>query len=95
MFVVAVTLELLNPHDPAFMKAILTNAEASRHEPGCRRFDVAVADDGRSAFLYEVYADRDAFQSHRTSAHFAEYDRITKPLIGHRDVKTYTLKSPQ
>lgn len=95
MLVVAVTLELVKPHDRTFMQAVLTNAAASRQEAGCRRFDVSVADDGASVFLYEVYVDPHAFQSHRSTAHFAEYDRITTPLIRHRDVKTYTLTSPQ
>jgi hypothetical protein len=38
MFVAAVTIELLNPHDPIFMQAVLKNAGASRLESGCRRF---------------------------------------------------------
>jgi (4S)-4-hydroxy-5-phosphonooxypentane-2,3-dione isomerase len=93
MFVAAVTIELLNPHDPIFMQAVLKNAGASRLESGCRRFDVSVADDGASVLLYEVYVDRSAFQTHRATAHFADYDRVTKPLIRSKDVKTYTLHS--
>jgi quinol monooxygenase YgiN len=93
MFVAAVTIELLTPHDPAFMEALLINAAASRREAGCRRFDVSVADDGASVLLYEVYADRGAFHTHRATAHFADYDRITKPLIRNKDLKTYTLQS--
>ena len=93
MFVAAVSIELVAPNDPMFMEALLKNAAASRREAGCRRFDVSVADDGASVFLYEVYTDRTAFQTHRSTPHFAEYDRISRPLIRNKDVKTYTLKS--
>jgi autoinducer 2-degrading protein len=95
VIVVAVTLGLVKPHDETFMRTLLTNAASSRQESGCRQFDVGVAGDGASVFLYEVYDDARAFEFHRSTPHFAEYDRITKPLIAHRDVKIYTLKSRQ
>lgn len=91
MFLAAVTIDLVTPHDPAFMEALLANARASRHEPGCRRFEVAVAEDGASVFLFEAYVDRDAFQTHRQTPHFLDYDRLTRPRISRKAIRTYTL----
>ena len=91
MFLAAVTIGLTTPRDRTFMDAIAANAVASRREPGCRRFDVAVAEDGASVFLFEVYVDQAAFQTHRQTPHFLEYDRITRPRIKSKEIKTYTL----
>jgi len=91
MFLAAVTIDLLMPHDATFMEAVLTNATASRHEPGCRRFDVAVSDNGAIVFLFEAYVDHEAFQSHRRTPHFLEYDRVTRARIRNKEIKTYTL----
>lgn len=94
MLLAAITIELLTPRDETFLQALVANAAASRHEPGCRQFQVAIAEDGASVFLFEVYDDREAFQTHRGTAHFLEYDRITRPLIRRKDIKTYTLVTP-
>lgn len=43
-------------------------------EPGCRRFDVTVAEggDGRVLF-YEIYDDRAAFDAHLGTPHLARF----------------------
>lgn len=59
----------------AFLEAIAAQAAASLElEEGCLRFDVcAVADDPARFFLYEVYADQQAFDEHRTTPHFGRW----------------------
>jgi autoinducer 2-degrading protein len=94
MFLAAITIDLHTPRDTAFMDALLANAAASRGEPGCRRFDVAVSDDGATVFLFEAYVDAAAFQTHRGTPHFLAYDAVARPRIRHKDVKTYTLLEP-
>ena len=47
---------------------------ASRAEPGNRRYDLFGAADGTPGFhLIEVYADHDALEAHRRSAHYQAY----------------------
>ena len=50
-------------------------------EPGCYRFDVlhGEADPGTIAF-YEVYKDKDAFESHTRTDHIAKWREAIKDL---------------
>ena len=69
-----VTVEFGAPgHAAAFRSGVVTNARVSLDvEPGCRQFDVCNSpDDPATIFLYEVYADRAAFDAHLASAHSA------------------------
>ena len=60
-----------------FRRLINENARASvRDEPGCRQFDVVVPDgEPDSIFLYEIYDDAAAFDAHKKTPHFAQFDR--------------------
>ena len=65
----------------AFSAVILTNARASRTEPGCRQFDVCTdpaAPD--KVFLYEIYDDEAAFDAHMRAPHYLEFAAAAKPL---------------
>ncbi|MFI2207789.1 putative quinol monooxygenase [Streptomyces sp. NPDC020192] len=68
-----------------FLSAITTNAEASvRDEPGCIRFDLCDdREDENLFFLYEVYADAEAAEAHRSTPHFLAWrqaaDRYVEP----------------
>ena len=54
-------------------------------EPGCLQFDVLVPTDGSDrVFLYEVYADQAAIDTHMATAHMAEYLQDTGPMIAER-----------
>lgn len=67
-------------------------ARASRHgetclaeEAGCLRFDILVPrDGGDQVFLYEVYGDQAAVDSHLSTAHMARYLEDTKDMIAER-----------
>lgn len=61
--------------DPALLDAALAllrpNAELSRAEPGCLRFDLGVAaEEPGVVLLWEVFADQAALDWHYASAHF-------------------------
>ena len=73
-----------------FRKLIVENARASvRDEPGCRQFDVVIPQGEKErVFLYEIYDDADAFEAHKRTAHFAQFDRDSAPLVA---VKAVTL----
>jgi quinol monooxygenase YgiN len=60
----------------AFRELIDANARASvANEPGCLRFDVLEpAGEKDRILLYEIYADRAAFEAHVGSEHFKAFD---------------------
>ncbi len=90
MFVVTVWFEVKPQYVSAFKDAILKNAAASlQKEPGCRQFDVCVAQDERSYFLYELYADEQAFKDHRATEHFLQFDLAAKEMITSKRLETY------
>ena len=91
LFINAVFLEI-NPADmPKFMEAIKENGAASVKEPGCRTFNIHVsAKDPNQVFLYEVYDNAAALDSHRQSAHFKKYAATTKDMVTKRDARPMT-----
>lgn len=91
MFVVAVLYEVKAEFETDFRAAILKNAAASLHEPGCHRFDVSFTPDGRRCFLYEIYTDEAAFAAHRETPHFAEFNQAAQPVTVNKRIETFTL----
>ena len=87
----AVYLEI-NPADmPKFMEAIKENGANSVKEPGCRTFNIHVsAKDPNHVFLYEVYDNAAALDSHRQTPHFKKYAEITKNMVTKRDARPMT-----
>lgn len=84
MFTLFVTLDVNPDKLDDFLAAIAVNAEASlRDEPGCLTFDVHrdVADQHRF-YLYEIYADQDAFRiTHRNAPHYAKWQEAAKVCV--------------
>jgi autoinducer 2-degrading protein len=75
-----------------FHHRLAAQAVDSLRETGCSRFDVCVdpADEHR-IFLYEVYADREAFATHLASAHFKDFDAATRDWVGTKIVEQWRL----
>jgi quinol monooxygenase YgiN len=71
-----------------FRRLVDANASSSvRDEPGCRRFDVIEARGERDrVLLYEIYDDEAAFDAHCRSAHYARFDRESRPLVAEKVV---------
>jgi (4S)-4-hydroxy-5-phosphonooxypentane-2,3-dione isomerase len=90
MYALVVTIDIKPGHKDAFIAAMLDDAVGSvRHEPGCLRFDVI--QDEKNAdriYLYEVYADRAAFDAHMKTRHFLTWQEAVKdwfvapPVVG-------------
>ena len=93
MFAVAVTFTLEPGQEAAFLDLIVENAAASLSgEPGCHRYDVCRdPDDPATIFLYEVYADAEAFDVHRNMEHFQRFDRDSAAMIADKRVRTYEI----
>ncbi|MGW2965005.1 putative quinol monooxygenase [Streptomyces sp. NPDC001220] len=77
------------PADEATVRAALLKArEATRTEPAGLMYEVHVMEGEPGGFLlYERYVDREGFEAHRASAHFAEVIvGVVLPLLTERTV---------
>lgn len=85
MLVVHVHVHVTPGDLDAFLAETRRNAEASREEPGVRRFDV-LQDEGDPAHvvLNEVYVDQAAADAHKRTAHkrTAHYARWRDAVAG-------------
>ena len=60
-------------------------ANVLKNEPGCERFDVLTPkEDGDIVFLYEVYADESALETHFNTPYMQAYLSDTSALIANR-----------
>jgi autoinducer 2-degrading protein len=71
-----------------FRRLVDANARASaRREAGCRRFDVLEpAGENDRVVLYEIYNDRDAFDTHKRSEHYARFDSEGSTMVVSKSV---------
>jgi autoinducer 2-degrading protein len=82
MFVVCVTIHVIPEHAEAFVAATRDNHAGTRKEPTNLRFDVLRAvDDPSQFFLYEVYADEDAFKAHQQTPHYLAWRQTVAPWM--------------
>ena len=87
-FVNAVDLDIVPAEREKFMAAIKENGAASVKEPGCREFNIQVlASDPNHVFLYEVYDNEAALQSHRQTDHFKKYQATTANMVSGRNAR--------
>jgi quinol monooxygenase YgiN len=95
MLVVLVTVTVRREMLAEFERAILANADAARsREPGCVRFDVSQREDDPAHWLfYEVYKDNAAFEAHRASPHFADYQQVADRALLAKTLTRYTTKN--
>jgi (4S)-4-hydroxy-5-phosphonooxypentane-2,3-dione isomerase len=88
VYVNAVDLVIVPSEMSKFVEAIKENAAASVKEPGCREFNVTVlAKDPNHVFLYEVYDNEAALNTHRATDHFKKYAAATANMVTKRDVR--------
>lgn len=75
MYAVIVHLQCKPGKRDAFWELIQHDATSSlREEPGCLLFHVVQdAKDDHRFTLYEVYLDAEAFEHHKTTAHFDQF----------------------
>ena len=87
-YVVAVDLDINPPDMPKFLELLKENGAAAAKEPGCREFNIAVlAKDPNHVFIYEVYENEAALDSHRATDHFKKYAAATAKMVVKREVR--------
>ena len=91
MFAVAVTFRIKPDRLDDFLPLMLENARASlADEPGCHQFDVCQSPgDPAEIFLYELYDDAAAFETHKTMPHFQRFDQAIADMVAEKTVRTY------
>jgi len=91
MFAVCVRFEINARDMQQFLPLMQQQARNSRQlEPGCHVFDICTSETGETVFLYELYADAEAFQAHLASDHFQAFDAAVAPMIRTKEVSTYS-----
>jgi len=92
MYAVTVRFRIKDGMFETFMPLMIENARTSnRVEPGCRQFDVCTDPERPGeVFLYEIYDDAAAFQSHLASTHFLAFDSQVSTMILEKTVATYS-----
>ena len=88
MYAVTVTFKIKEGQMDAFMPLMLQNARLSlSREPECHQFDVCTDEDRpNEVFLYELYTDAAAFQTHLDSGHFKSFDGEVSEMIASKAV---------
>ena len=82
MLIVHVHVHVKPESIEAFKLATLTNARASRQEPGVARFDIVQqADDPTRFVLVEVYRDAAAAAAHKETKHYPIWRDAVAPLM--------------
>lgn len=77
--------------DAFLEQAVVDAAQSVAREPGCRQFDVAVAEDQPNrVVLYEIYDDQAAFDGHLATPHFATFRDAIEPMVLSRQVRRLT-----
>jgi quinol monooxygenase YgiN len=96
MYVVTASFQIDPKFSSAFREQMIGNARMSRGaEPGCLQFDVCTDPMHKDRiFLYEVYADRAAFDAHLLTAHYKSFEETAGPWITAKDVRTYERIDP-
>jgi len=83
MYILMVRLTVKQDHIDDFIKASIADGSSSlRHEPGCHRFDIIQDETNPKLFAFtEVYTDEAAFEHHKTTPHFAQWDAAVKNML--------------
>ncbi|MFT7533930.1 MAG: autoinducer 2-degrading protein [Gammaproteobacteria bacterium] len=91
MYVVTVIFKIESEFSEQFLNRVKQQAKDSiNNESECHVFDVCVnPEQSDSVFLYEVYSDRSAFDTHLNSAHFLSFDQESRDWVASKHVNTF------
>jgi quinol monooxygenase YgiN len=88
LYINAVDLDIQPGQIDQFLTLLKTNGAAAVKEPGCREFNITVAQkDPNHVFIFEVYDNAAALDAHRATDHFKTYLAATKDMVAKRDVR--------
>ena len=95
MFVVCVEFQIQPGQTDVFLAAVRKNAEQSfNQEVGCQQFDVCQDRQfPNSVFLYEVYDDEAAFETHKLTPHFGAFNQAISGMVVNKSIRLLNLDS--
>jgi quinol monooxygenase YgiN len=95
-YVILVEFAVDRDNQEHFAELIVENSRRSlADEPGCLVFDVlSRADAEFNIVLYEIYADRDAFEAHLRAPHFHAFDAAARKIVRNKQVTELSLLAP-
>jgi quinol monooxygenase YgiN len=86
----AVNLDIVPEQFDKFMEVAKENGAASTKDPGCREFNIVVAqNDPRHVMFFEVYDNAAALDAHRATDHFKKFQAATKDMVAKRDIRQF------
>jgi quinol monooxygenase YgiN len=86
----AINLDIVPEQFDKFMEVAKENAAASTKDPGCREFNIVVAqNDPHHIMFFEVYENAAALDFHRATDHFKKFQAATKDMVAKRDVRQF------
>ena len=92
VYINAVDLDIVPSETAKFLEAVKENGEFAVKEPGCREFNITVlTSNPNHVFLYEVYDNEAALNSHRNSDHFKKFQATTANMVSGRNVRAMSL----
>jgi quinol monooxygenase YgiN len=85
-----------NGQEQNFLKAVTQLAKNTRMEAGCLEYRFhRDAQDSRRFFLYELYADEQAYLSHQATEHFGKWAKtVIPPFLEDRRIERYVPFEP-
>lgn len=91
MFVLTVHFHIHPEHAEAFCLAVTRQAINSKEkEPDCLQFDVGRSEtDPNHFFLYEVYTNAAAFETHRQTPHFANFSTTIAEMVKGKELASF------
>ena len=92
MYVITVEFLVKQAFLQQFLSAMHEQANNSlKLENQCHHFDVVVSTDNPCRiFLYEIYADKVAFDQHLASDHFIEFNASVSGWVANKTVNSWT-----
>ena len=92
-FAIAVVFQIKPSNVSQFQQRVLQQAKDSvEKEPGCSQFDVLQDEASPNTFfLYETYINAQAFEEHKQTAHFFDFNQTVTPWIETKEVRRLNL----
>jgi (4S)-4-hydroxy-5-phosphonooxypentane-2,3-dione isomerase len=88
LYINAVDIDVVPGQIDNYLAALKEDGAATVHEPVCHEFNITVSQkDPNHVFIFEVYDDDAALNTHRQADYFKKYMETTKDMVAKRNVR--------
>jgi quinol monooxygenase YgiN len=86
----AANLDIVPGNMDKFLAALRENGAAAVTEPGCREFNIMVAqNDPNHVFIFAVFDSAGALEAHRTTDAYKQFQAATKGMVAKNEVRQF------